>query len=198
MNVHELKQTDPKRYEREYWKWVEGFDYDWWEPCVDGLKEQFRQEHGAYVDSIYFRLAYSQGDYAVVEWDMRLHEYMKQHGLDVEYPALYAAAVDNNSGVYVDSRSGCSSSIRVDIECPVGDSYPSGIFQHLDEEAWDELLDQQWADADLEEHVTDFSERLNREAYKAIQAEYEYLTSDEQFEEWCEANEEEFDDEVSC
>lgn len=197
MNVHELRETDSRRFEREHDKWVASMDYDWWEPCVDGLKEHFRVEHGIDVDNIYFNLGYSQGDYAVVDWDMRLHKYMKQHGLDVEYPALYAAAVDLNCGVYVASvRS--SSSIRVDIECPVGDSYPSGIFQHLEEEAWDELIEQQWDDADLEEHVSDFSKSLNDEAYKAIRAEYEYLTSDEQFIEWCEANDEEFDDEVSC
>lgn len=196
MNVHELKQTDPKRYEREYWKWVNHMDHDWWEPCIDGMKAQFKAEYGIDCDNIYFNLGYSQGDYACVEWNMRIHEYMKRHGLDAMYPALYTAALDQNTGIYVTDRD--RGSVCVEVCYLGGGSYPSGIFQHLDEDTWDELIYQQWVDADLELHVREFSERLNSEAYKAIQAEYEYLTSDEQFEEWCEANEEEFDDEVSC
>ena len=64
MNIHELKETDPKRFERKYWSWVgRECDYKWWDSVEENFKERMK-EFGLDVYKIAFSLSYSQGDYA--------------------------------------------------------------------------------------------------------------------------------------
>ena len=44
MNIHELKETDPKRFEREYWSWVEHeCYYEWWDSVEECFKERMKE-----------------------------------------------------------------------------------------------------------------------------------------------------------
>jgi hypothetical protein len=64
MNIKELQEKYPHRFQAEYEKWYEyACDYEWWEYTYDWYKEQMLA-HGVRVDDIEFSGFGSQGDYA--------------------------------------------------------------------------------------------------------------------------------------
>jgi len=73
---------------------------------------------------------------------------------------------------------------------------PSGVFENLDQQAWEELIDEQEREADLEDSLLKFCKELAAELYKDLEAKYEYLTSKESFIESCDCNEVLFDIEI--
>jgi hypothetical protein len=89
--------------------------------------------------------------------------------------------------------------MRANIEEYANQTAPIGVFEGLDQEAWEELVDQQISDLSIEDEVLAFCEELADKLYRALRDEYEYLTSEEMFIEHCEINEvtfEESEDEV--
>ena len=190
MNIHELKETDPERFEREYWSWVEHeCDYEWWDSVKECFKERMK-EFGLDVYKIAFSLSYSQGDYATFEGYIAIDElleklYPEQIVLIQEFRDWGCEPVDyRRSGTpYIDLR-----------WCP-GNTYPSGLFKDLDQDAWSALTEQAADDFDLERTVNDWLEAQASELYDDLQKEYEYLTSEEQYIEYCECNDIAFDDE---
>ena len=197
MNALELKATDPKRFDKEYAKWRENaLDYDWWDWVQDNLKEDCA-EYGITVKDIEFNLGYSQSDYAAFNGQIDVVEWMQAEGYDVEYPALYVAMGDYREYASITTNWGRS---RVNMEYGVvGNTYPAGIFKHLDREAWDELVDEQATTANLEEAMQKWVGKRCRKLYCELRDEYEHLTSEESFIDSCECNEitfEENEDEV--
>jgi hypothetical protein len=198
MNALELKATDPKRFEKEYAKWRENaLDYDWWEYVQEGLKDDCA-EYGITVETIQFNLGYSQSDYAAFNGRIDVVEWMQAEGYDVEYPALYVAMDDYREYATVSTTH--RGNARVNLEyAVVGNTYPSGIFKHLDRETWDELVDEQATTANLEEALQEWVGKRCSKLYRELRDEYEHLTSEESFIESCECNEiifEENEDEV--
>lgn len=194
MNVHELKEKDPSGFQKEYEKWAQyALDYKWWDSVRDDFIEDCKPK-GVRVDQGYFSLTYGQGDYAAFEGTLRLHEVMEHLKLAEPYPALYLAVKENGARVEVSCHYHNRSRIG---EVYAGLTYcsPRGIFSDLDKDTWDALIEQQLEQSSLEEVLQSFVDGLCTDLYKSLRDEYEYLTSEEQFIEHCEANEIEFEGE---
>jgi hypothetical protein len=198
MNALELKANDPKRFQKEYEDWRENACHDdWWEYVQEGLKADC-DGYGITVETIGFNLGYSQSDYAAFNGRIDVTLWMQAEGYDVEYPALYVAMEDYRE--YASISTSHRGHSRVNMEYGVvGNTYPSGIFKHLDREAWDELVEEQCDMANLEEAMQEWVGKRCSKLYRELRDEYEHLTSEESFIESCECNEitfEENEDEV--
>jgi len=192
MNVTELKERDPKRFKEEYWSWAEHIlDYAWWENLyadfTDGCAALCVQ-----VDDITFSGFHSQGDGAAFTGRVYVHKWMAHKGFDVTHPAAYLACKDDGS--YVSLETGRSNNMRANLNEYANQTAPSGIFANLEHEAWEELIDAQISDLSIEDEVLSFCEDLAHKLYGDLEAEYEYLTSEEMFIEHCEFNEVTFEE----
>lgn len=190
MNIHELKETDPKRFEREYSSWVEHEgNYEWWDSVEEGFKERMK-EFGLDVYKIAFSLGYSQGDYATFEGYIAIDELLEK--LYPEQIVLIQEFRDWGREPVEYRRSGTP---YIALRWYPGNTYPSGLFKDLDQDAWAALTEQAADDFDLERTVNDWLEAQASELYFDLRKEYEYLTSEEQYIEYCECNDVTFDDE---
>jgi hypothetical protein len=193
MNVTELKTSDPKRFEMEYYKWQEyAADYDWWETLYADFKADC-SALGVRVDDIVFSGFYSQGDGAAFSGRVYVYEWMEEQGDHITHPAAYLACKDDGSYVSLNTHRN-SNNMRTDFEGPLYYPEPSGIFAGLDEEAWEALVQEQLDDLDIETEVLTFCEGLANELYKNLREEYEALTSEEAFIDACEFNEVTFEE----
>ena len=188
MNVHELKASDPKRFQKEYEEWREhGLHDDWWDCVQEGLKDDCA-DYGITVETIQFNLGYSQSDYAAFNGRIDVMLWMQAKGYDIEYPALYVAMGDYRE--YATVSTSHWGNARVNLEhAVVGNSYPVGIFKHLDHETWDELVYEQATTANLEDAMQEWVGKRCSKLYRELRDEYEHLTSEESFIESCECNE---------
>ncbi|MFM7008058.1 MAG: hypothetical protein ACKO0Z_01790 [Betaproteobacteria bacterium] len=194
-----MRSSDPKRFQEEYLKWTEyACDYDWWDWAEEQLREKLKPD-GVTVEKVFFRLAYSQGDYATFTGYLNLAEWMEARKdgpltddtptFAEKYPALYLALQDYGDRVDITTNHReCHASVSIDNYGLSGNTYASGVFQHLDDEAWDELVDEQWGAAGLEQALQAYVDDISRQLYRDLRAEYEYLTSEESFIESCECN----------
>jgi hypothetical protein len=188
LTAEELQSTDPKRFRKEYSKWTEyAVDYDWWDYMEDGFKADAALE-GIEVGRIYFNLSYSQEDYASFEGQINVAEWMLAKGYDETYPALYLAVKDYGEYASVSDRSR-GGWARVSFDGNVaGNTHATGIFKHLDDEAWDELVYEQFSAAGLEDEMQSSVEAICRKLYSDLRDEYEHLTSEQSFIKSCECN----------
>lgn len=182
MNAAELKIADPKRFDKEYYKWAEhALDSEWW----DSVKELFTMDcepKGIYVGDISFDLRGSAGFTGHINAAM----FMERSGLAEQYPALYLAVRDDGSrGQVALTRNGNPS---VSFDSYATQTAPSGMFSGLDQQAWEELIESQEAEADLEAAMQEEAVDLSNELYTMLCDEETYLTSEERFIEDCECN----------
>lgn len=188
MNIHELHEKHPDVFAKQYAQWVEHLDYDWYEPTIEYIKESYLDKYQLDIDEVHFNLGYSQGDYANFNGDMYAADYMRLHGLDVKYPALMAACAEFGLRIFFTAN---GRTLSADVEFPR--VHPCGLFQNLDEQAWDELVDEQWDDAELNGGARMWARGLCCDMHDELRDEYEAVTSEEQFIEHCEINEVEFE-----
>jgi len=185
----ELQTLAPQRFQEEYLKWAEyALDYDWWEYVEEGFREDVRP-FGVTIgpNDMHFSLSYSQGDYAAFTGRIDIAEYMQAKGWDVEYPALYLAVTDCGDYATVSDRwSGAR--VSYDGAC-IGNTYPDGVFKNLEQGAWDELIDEQYYAASLEDELQSYVDEVCNNLYRMLRDEYEHLTSEEAFIDSCECNE---------
>lgn len=192
MNVHELKATDPNRFEKAYTAWTtQALDYEWW----DSVEEMFTEDAanlGVTVKGIEFSLSYSQGDHAGFNGGVDLFQFMQYMGLDQEYPLMAQAIKDDGSYIVVKvGRYGNQYELRE----ATYDTEPSGVFEGLNEETWHDVLEAQWEDCDLEAIVQVEVDRLCAKLYNDLHDEAEHLTSEASFIESCECNGTDFEGE---
>jgi hypothetical protein len=200
ISARELLEQDPKRFQKEYSKWAEyAADYDWWDYTEERLKEQLASE-GVTVEKIFFSLSYSQGDYATFSGYVNLDEWMaaRKDGpltddtptFAEKYPALYLAVQDYGCRVTIETKHrSCGASVSMDYYGLYGNTSASGIFQNLDQDAWDELVQEQLDAADIERELQAYVDNISHQLYRDLRDEYEHLTSEESFIESCECNE---------
>ena len=192
LTARELSLQYPKRFRQEYLKWTEyGVDYDWWDYMEERLKENTAID-GVRVEKIEFRLSYSQGDYATFTGSIDVAMWMEANTYGGQtyaerFPALYLAAQDYGDDAKVTTWRESSARVNYDGQL-VGNTYPSGIFSALDQEAWDELIEEQYYMAGLEQALQDYVDNISAELYTDLRDEYEHLTSEESFIESCECN----------
>lgn len=193
LTARELSLQDPKRFQREYLKWTEyAADYEWWEWAEEQLKERLSSA-GVTVERLLFSLSYSQGDYATFIGRINLYMWMEatkdgEQTYAEKYPALFLAAQDYGDWASVNTwHRNCGAKVTYDAHL-VGNTYPSGMFSALDSEAWDELVEEQYDMAGIEQALQDYVDNISRQLYRDLREEYEHLTSEESFIESCECN----------
>ncbi len=206
LTVRQLQELDPKRFEKEYWDWTRyAFEHKWWDFVAQEFADRMAAV-GVRVEQIYFSLSYSQSDHAGfvgrVDISMWMHhnKYDKDQTYAEAFPALYLATVQDGS--YMRVTEGNRSRPDTDYHCLHDYTVPDGIFQHLDEEAWEELVIDQEADADLESNIREWLRGQYQELYDDLRHEYDHLSSEESFIDSCECNEVTFEveveDEIHC
>jgi hypothetical protein len=188
VTASELLILDKRRFEQEYYKWQEYcLDYEWWDYIYDNFKATC-EACSVRIDDITFSGFHSQGSGAAFQGRIDLTALMEREGLDVKYPALYIGV--KNDGSYFLTRPTRNNSMRGgNYEMYANQTAPDGVFSGLDQQAWEELIEEQDRDADLEERALEFARHLADELYTNLESEYEHLTSEASFIESCECNE---------
>lgn len=185
MNIHELKAQDPERFEREYTQWCEhAADYEWWDNVEMAFRERMKPL-GVHVDRIYFSLSYSQGDYAAFEGRVFFHRWMENNGYAESHQMLYLDATQTCEYFSVGAD---RDYVRVNFDYYVGNAQPCGVFADLPADTWDELVEEQRNSEDWHQLTQDWVDDVCGDLYRELCDEYEYLTSEEQFTEYCDSN----------
>jgi len=189
VTAKELQTLNPKRFQKEYSEWTNyAVGWDWWDCVYEGFMEDVRP-FGVTIgpNQIHFSLGYSQSDYASFTGRIDIADYMQAKGWDVEYPALYLAVSDCGDYATVSDPRSCSR-VNYDGGC-IGNTYPAGIFKSLDQEAWDDLVEEQYHAASLEDELQSYVDEICNDLYRTLRDEYEHLTNEKSFIESCECNE---------
>jgi hypothetical protein len=190
LTVRELKDMDPKRFDKEYYHWCEYSVDDGWAEYLEG---DFRERHapqGVEARSIWYSL-HGQGSYACFSGVVYVGKLMKHLKLDEQYLPLYLAMVDDGSYFKVDgSRRG---SIQVDFDGAPWDTAASGVFSMLNTDEWNALVNEQYNESDIEGVAEQFCNDICHTLLNELEEDYEYMTSEESFIESCEINEVTFD-----
>jgi len=193
VTANDLQTHHPKRFQEEYLKRTEyAADFDWWDYTEERLKEQL-EPAGVHDIKLQFSLSYSQSDYATFEGRIDVHKWMDvtkdgDQTYAEKYPALRLAMEDygDYASVTTYNRS-CGARVNLDGGC-IGNTYASGVFAGLEPEAWDELVEEQFYEAGLEQALQDYVDAISEELYTDLSDEYDHLTSEESFIESCECN----------
>ena len=182
MNAAELKIADPKRFTKAYLKWAAHvLDYEWWDYTVEMFTEDCAPKGVEVVDT-----AFSIPGSAGFEGWVNVAVFMERSGLAEKYPALYLGAVDAGGRAKVSVTR--NSNMRVSYDSYVNQTAPSGMFSGLDQATWEELIESQEAEADLEAAMQEYCNDLGNELHTMLRNEEDYLTSEESYIEHCAAN----------
>jgi hypothetical protein len=189
VTAQELKELDPKRFEKEYYAWLEYAVYDDW---ADYIKEDFdsqMQVQGIHVDRFTWDIGYSQSDGAAFDGHVSVYAWMEANPQYIErYPALYLAC--KTDGSYMTLRTGNRGMyMHTNMTEYLYETLPEGVFKMLDEDAWVELVSEQWDSAGLEEEIKSTCESFMSDMYDRLRDEYENITSEDAFVASCECNE---------
>ena len=193
VDIHELKALDPKRFEKEHQGFLDNGPYhEWWDTVEDDFKQQM-DELGVQVADIQFEgIDYGHAD-AAWQGSFHLAPFMKRTGLDERYPALYLAVEHDRAWARVYLTGWRNKTLGVDIQETTRFMAPLGIFSELDEEVWEELLDDQWRESGIEEAVREFAQEKADVLLDALRSEWDHISSEEYFIESCEINEVKFE-----
>lgn len=195
MNAKELKERHPEQFERKYRRWVsDGMLYDWRDGVYDCFVADCEQQ-GITVnpERIYFSLGYCQSDYATFDATVELPEWMDKQGYSAKYYALRLDMQEFGARATTSSSRG-NGVAYMNIDYYPGQTNPTGVFSDLPQEAWDELCEEQFKAEDWEQLTLEHIKSLECDLYRRLRDEYEYLTSEEQFIEYCETNDVTFDE----
>jgi hypothetical protein len=189
ITAKELQTLNPKRFQKEYSDWTNyALDHHWWEYVYEGFREDVRP-FGVTIGSndMHFALGYCQSDYAAFTGRIDVADFMQAKGWDFEYPALYLAVkACGDYATVSDRRSGAR--VNYDDAC-IGNTYPSGVFKNLEQGAWDELIEEQYYAASLEDELQSYVDEVCKNLYRRLRDEADHLTTEEAFIESCECNE---------
>jgi hypothetical protein len=193
VSAEELKALDPKRFQREYYKWAtHAADYNWYEDAYEYFLDKWAAQ-GLTVDpkSICFSGFYSQGDALGFTGNMDASVFMQSLGYHETHYALWLDVQNYGAHIYTRRSPGWSNRINgAELDYYVGNTNPTGVFQDLPTDVWDDLVAKDYDEVvtDIEEAATEFFQKCADELFKALQDEYDYLTSEECFIENCEIN----------
>lgn len=194
LTARELREHDPKRFDREYYDWLQYAAWDdWHDPIIDGLIERC-EALGIAVrrQNVHYSGFHSQGDGLGFSGCAHMHHALERMGKKDQYLALWHALNDYGAVAQINATGRrYISSVDAWYDFAPGNTYPAGIFKDLSHEAWDELVSEQ-AEAvfpELEEFLLEECRDLAYDCYRELQDEYDDITSEEAFIESCEANE---------
>lgn len=210
MNVYELKERDPARFEQEHNDFINHFEYDshHYECIYEGsIKRGVELGFEFSADDVAWSGFWSQGDGASWSGLVRLCKFIEAKELDTD-PRYYTLlqlidedwvdrvlTIDRNSCRYAYSHTMGRGSFP-DYYTPTHDATlrhgplaGANVKELVDAIAIEALID------DLCGTALDAARDYADELYAALREDYEYLTSEEAFIEHCEANNVEFEDE---
>lgn len=200
VTMSELKTLDPKRYEEEYNEFLyDALDTYWY----GYVKEMFISDmatYGLVVADIDFECIDGWHGSATFRGLMPLVKFMNMPDKDgvplaEQYPLLYAAAGDAQTVIKYYAMPWRRAGSISEVEIPTG-AEPCGLFAGLDEDEWLAQIEAQWAAADIEGRIADWGTEQASRLRKMLNDEYNYLTSEEQFLEMCDAND--YTVEIEC
>lgn len=182
VTAKELQTLDPKRFDKEYYAWLEyAADYEWWEWLEDSFKCDMA-EAGVRVERITFDTYPAKAQF---DGHVDVAQFMEHLILDEKYPALYVAVRQDGSYVSVrEGRYGSAFSLNEHLY----NTSPEGIFKYLDGQAWEELIDEQLGCADIETCIEEFCADACRKLASDLEDDHDHITSVESFIESCECN----------
>lgn len=172
-------------------------DYEWWESTIEYFVETVEAEGVITVDvrtsrkggmtkftepCVFFSGFWSQGDGACFAGKVDVAAYLKLTKQAGKKRALYNWAVDQGCGIRIKTKGGYSHEYSMYVDCDYNDFHytPDG---KATEQA-----------AGLEDEILEWARDKARKLYKDLEAEYEYLTSEEVLLENAHANGYLFDD----
>lgn len=210
VSVTELKELDPKAFEKAYYKWCEHEPYHNWQGDLlqDWVAKLDKLGINTDRDRIEWSGFHSQGDGLCFTGEIAVEKFCEMHAMPDEYLPILEAERNYllgrvriiQSGRYYHSKTTYLDELGLDW-FPSEDELTHGIFagQRCDEfceEVAQPVLE------DFGEWVLGICRDYMDEMYIDLEEEYEYLTSEEQFIECCESNDVEFeietDDEECC
>lgn len=208
MNVHELKERDPARFEQEHNDYINHFEYDC--HCYESIYEDFI-ERGVELgfefsaDDVSWSGFCSQGDGASWSGLVRLRKFIEAKELDTDpkyYTLMQLIDEDWVDGyMTIGRRSHHYAHSRTMVIDSFPDYYPPTDDETLRQgpmagASVEELMDAIAIKALLDGLFTtalDAARAYAGELFAALREDYEYLTSEEAFIEYCEANDVEFE-----
>ena len=196
IDIHELKAIHSRRFEEEHMEFLaNGLYPEWWD-CIEADFKREMTEIDVTVERITFEgLDYGHPD---ANWSgtVDLAAFMKRtkvkdsdDTLAERYPALFLAVEYDRSWITVALGGRRDNQMVVDFHEGTYGTYPMGIFSALPEEAWGELILDSWDEADLQSYAEKFVQEKANDLLKRLQAEWDYISSEEFFIERCEINE---------
>jgi hypothetical protein len=196
LTARELREHDPKRFDKEYYEWCAYNPWDdWHDPIIDGLTERC-EALGIAVSqrNVYYSGFHSQGDGLGFSGIAHMHHALERMGGKDRYLALWHALDDYGAVAQINTggrHSNFISSVDAWYDFAPGNTYPAGIFKDLSHEAWDELVSEQAEEVfpELEAYLLEECRDLANDCYRELQDEYDAITSEDAFIESCEANE---------
>lgn len=202
MDVHELKRDYPREFQKLYERWYStACHYNWWADVYEGFVERMQDEFGLEVDPdhIWFTL-HQQGAGATFRGRMKFAKLMQLLGHDQTHLPLYLAAEENESWVSFSERSCRHGTMYADVDSPsYWRSWPQGVFKDMPQDAWDDLVNEQFASEDWDVVAGRWAQDCADELYKELDAEYDSMTSEEAYVEHCLANDVVFNEEdIAC
>ena len=157
-------------------------DYDKWWDCVESDFKEDMEKVGIYVDRIFFSGFSCQGDGACFagKLDNPL-VYLDHHHKD-QYPMI-RKLLENGGSIYTHCKQTGNYYHENSIELWMDHDLLYAVIDQTTEfhvavvEVWDALLDAEMTDFDTK--LTEQWKTYMRDLYRKVEAEYEYLTSDE-------------------
>lgn len=173
--MRDLLQADPHEYQRQYEAWVNTqFDYDWWDCVYEGFCEQHPE-----FDSDYRLFTFDcYRNECCIGGSLSLKYVFDKYNLWEEGTAQCLQILDYRSYVPINPRR--SSMYMGDVEY-WHSSYGACLFEGVEEEALKEIMDDWLQSVDLEKLCVEAAKDLAHELLKDLQAEYEWLSSEENF-----------------
>jgi hypothetical protein len=180
---------------------------DWHEYVEEDWKDRLK-ERGIDMDKLYFSGFWCQGDGAMFEGRVaNFQAFMRAHNMGAKYPMLNEAAEHisfcmaswEHHGHYYHENCVRFSHTDADWDDFLQHTYDTAMLEEMGEAIIDKCrAEMRGLEDDIESLVTDYCVEI----YRALEAEYEYLTSDEAVFETLEANdmltELEEDDEIDA
>lgn len=187
LTITELKERDPRQFDKEYYEWLEyASDYDWHSFHTDHFKEEMAKL-GLTVDAVDLDGDHYNRFDAIVRGNMPFHVLLKHLKMDEVYLPLYLDALDTR--VLVVFSIGWRSRQTVEVEELYSyESRPQGVFSDMEPTDWQELVEEQFNAEDWEQLALDWLTLHTDKLTDDLEKDYECITSEEAFIESCEAN----------
>lgn len=189
LTAQQLKEKDPKQFEKEYYEWCRHEPYgDWWECEWDRFVEDMDGSPLKPTGKLQFDLYHRTISF---DGSVNLAQFMEGIGMHEQCYPLWQAIKDDGSRLMV--RPTHRGNFEFELYESTYDSLPTGVFADMSEEDWADMLQEMWQAHDPEGAAREFVETAAHDLLCRLEEEYEHRTSEESFIESCECNDVTFD-----